>query len=287
VVADLGGAGAAGIVPERHSPLAALWGLVAILAAVAIALPLAAQGGSGTGGQSSARRVMTGALTASMSQRTVQVSFTASVDADGMSAQVSGTGAADLTSKSAVLHMSGTVAGQREAVSIVAVGGTFYVEIPQVATVDPGKSWLSVQPGTSTSLGPVGGLGTVTNPGTILSFLRRAGAQVTSLGPSTLDGERVEGYRVTVDPAAIAAASSASGVPAGIARDVHQLVVTVYVSGRLLRALDVAETGQVSVSASINFHGYGEPVNVQPPAPASVVPFSQLAHQLPGLSQTA
>jgi hypothetical protein len=183
--------------------------------------------------------------------------------------------------------VSGTVAGQHEAVSVEAVGGTVYLEVPQVATVDPGKSWLSLPPGSSTGVGSsVGGLGTFADPGTVLSFLRRAGAVITPLGTSTLAGTSVQGYRVAMDPASIGSAASSAGLPPGIAQHVQGLVVTVYVSGHLLRALDVAETGQASVTASIDFHGYGEPVSVQPPAATTVVPFSQFAPMLPALSHT-
>lgn len=269
-----------------------LWALVAVLAAAAIALPLADPGSTAPGpgpGGGGARQVVRDALTASLGESTVQTTFTASVDAGAMSAQLSGTGAADLTTRSATMHVSGTVADQHESVAVEVVGGTVYVDVPQVAAVDPGKTWLSLRPGSSTGIGSsVGGLGTFADPGLVLPFLRRSGAVVTPLGASTLNGTSVQGYRVAMDAAAIGAAAAGSHLPGGIARQVHQLVVTAYVSGHLLRALDVAASGHVSVTASIDFHGYGEPVSVQPPAPTTVVPLSQFAGSaLPAPSRTA
>lgn len=264
---------------------ATLWGLLAVLVAAAVALPLADAGPRRGSDTSSARQVMREALTASMGQSTVHMTFSGSVVSAGVTVNVSGTGAADFSSKAASIHVTGTVAGQQETVTLEMVGGTAYVQLPAIAAADPGKSWLSITPGSSTGFGSsMGNLGTFGDPSAILSMLRSSGAAVTSLGASTLGGTTVQGYRVTMDAASLGAAASALGLPSGATQKVGRLQVTAYVGGNLLRSLDVTETGQASVSASIDFHGYGQPVSVQPPAATSVVPFSQFAASgaLPG-----
>lgn len=300
---DRGGAGSAGSHPgaadgaadgapgrRRRASSAALWTMVAGLAAAAIALPLADPGGGDHPSGPNARLAVRDALTASMGESTVQVTFSASVGIAGTTAQLRGTGGADLTNKSAVMHVSGTVSGQNQAATVEVTGGTVYVQVPQVAALDPGKSWLSLRPGSSTGFGSsVGSLGTFADPSTVLAFLERSGAVVTPLGASTRTGTSEQGYRVTMDEGAVASAASAAGLPAGAAGQVHQLVLTAYISGGLLRSLDVDETGTVPVSASIDLHGYGQPVSVLPPAPTTVAPFSQFAGvtQLPATSLSA
>lgn len=267
---------------------AVLWSMVGALAVAAIAVPLAARASSpAPDAGASARTAVTDALTASMGESTVQLTFSASVSASGMTADLTGTGAANLATKAASMHVSGTVAGQRESVALEVVDGTVYLQIPQIAGLAPGKTWLSLRPGGSTTFGStIGGLGTFGDPGALLPLLRKSGAVVTTLGASTLNGTAVEGYRVTMDAAAVGAAASAAGLPSGLGQSVRQLVVTVYVAGHLLQALDVAETGKASITASVDFHGYGQPVTVQPPAPTTVAPFSQIAGAgaLPGTS---
>lgn len=267
---------------------AVLWSMVGALAAAAVAVPLLASAPSAApSAAASARAEVTDALTASMGESTVQLTFSASVSASGMTADLTGTGAADLTTKAASMHVTGTVGGQRESVAMDVVHGTVYLQVPQIAALVPGKSWLSLRPGGSTAFGStIGGLGTFGDPGALLPFLRKSGAVVTPLGQSTLNGTAVEGYRVTMSAAAVEAAASAAGLPSGLGQGVHQLVVTAYVAGHLLQGLDVAATGEVSVTASLDFHGYGQPVVVQPPAPTTVAPFSQIAGAgaLPGTS---
>lgn len=285
-------AGSAADAARSRRPLTtALWALLAVLTAAAIAIPFVTGGaGPPRSVNTVARLAVRHALTASLGETTVQITFTASLTGASVNANLSGTGALDLATKSAAMHLTGSVAGQRESASVEVLTGVVYVDVPEIAAMDPGKSWLSLRPGAGTGLGSsVGGLGTFADPASILPFLRRSGATVTTLGASTRDGTTVRGYRVVLGAAALGSAGSAAGLPASIAGQVHQVAVTVYVAGNLLRSIEVIETGQTSLTASIDFHGYGQPVSVQAPAATAVVPFSQFAGGagLPVLSNPA
>jgi hypothetical protein len=260
--------------------LRTLWALLAVLVVAAVVVPLVA-GRSPLGSSAqSARAALRAALTTTMVESTVHVSFSASVGAGALALALSGTGAVDLPSKTLSLHVSASDAGQKQTIAMEMVGGTLYLDFPQITRMDPGKTWVSVATVSSAKTGigsSIGSLGSTADPGGMLRFLRQSGGTVVSLGPSTLDGTSVVGYRVTLDATSLSKAAANGGLPSGILQGARSASVTVYVGGHLLRGLDVTETGKEAFTMDIDFQDYGAPVTVQPPPATSVVPYSQIS----------
>jgi hypothetical protein len=230
--------------------------------------------------------VATGSANLSLTMR-VRVPGSGEVDA-------SGTGAVDLHSNEGRLLFtfggSGPLAGAQ--LKEVFVGDTIYFSLPQLATLVPGKPWIS-QPLTS------GALITPRNsdPGALLAMLGADGNHVVPLGASTVDGTAVHGYRVTVSPAGLRAKLSQAGLPSGIAGAAAAVagtapdVVTVYVAdgtGQVRRiAADIdLSLGSNPVVASVteDLSDYGKPIAVSPPPAAQVITLSQYLSAVQGAS---
>lgn len=257
-----------------------LWVLVAVLVAAAVALPLVDGRMPRGGPPESARAALRAALTATSVESTVHVSFTGSVGSGALDFTLSGTGEVDLPSKTLALHVTASVAGQKQTIVMEMAGGTLYLDIPQIDKMDPGKTWVSVATAGTAATGigsTIGSLGKTADPGGMLRFLRQSGGTVVSLGPSTLDGTSVVGYRVTMDATSLSKAAANGDLPSGALQGARTVSVAVYVGGHLLRGLDVSEAGKEAFTMNIDFQDYGAPVTVQAPPAASVVPYKQIA----------
>jgi hypothetical protein len=144
-----------------------------------------------------------------------------------------------------------------------------------LAETAPGKSWVSLNlsqlssPGGTSALGFGKTLGS--DPVTALQALRQEGNAATDLGPSTVDGVRVEGYSVQITN--------------------PDLGYEVYVdtAGQLIRVTtDVHETlvGQsLSESTTMDFSNYGAPVTVTAPPAGEVGPFQSILKAATALSE--
>ena len=85
------------------------------------------------------------------------------------------------------------------------------------------------------------------DPDALLAMLGASGNQVVALGASQIGGTAVEGYRVSVRPAGLAARLSQAGLPAGITAAAERAAgtttdaVTVYVAdGTAARVVDLS-----------------------------------------------
>jgi hypothetical protein len=276
---------------RRTRAQAVLWGLV-VLTVVAGALVYV------LGGSPSPADAVTGAVTTSAADGTVQLAIAGSVSAAGETATFNGSGSVDFVHGAAQLSLTATAAGRQDSAQVVVVGGTLYVGSPNLSALLSGKSWLSVP------VGPGGG-GTsggdpLADPANWLSILENHGGQVTPLGPSTVDGTAVQGYSVTFDPSTIEGDLGSLGLPASARSALSKLTVThagftVYVDGTgLVRQLSVdlsagiGASGPLSVEETTTFSSYGAPVSITAPPPADVATAGELlkgagAAALPGL----
>lgn len=257
--------------------------VVALLVAAGAAIPFTPLNSTG------ASAAMSSALTSTMAEATVQMTFTMTVSAAGTSVHLSGSGRADLATRSAAFDLSGASAGQRLTLAMVATGGTVYLQLPASVKLAPGKSWVSYTPphGSPASLpgGASGALAPVGTPSSFLPVLQQAGATVQTLGTSTLAGTEVNGYRITMSAAAIRGAFAKAHLPSSLGQALGPMAtgasVTVYVGGGLVREIDIANqassSAPIDVKGTMQFSGYGEPVSVQPPPATSVETVSQLA----------
>lgn len=266
----------------RRRPVAAVLGTaVAAVVGLAAAVPLVV-GSARPARPAAVRRVLVSTLAA----RSVQMTFSAVVDGGGVSARLEGSGAADLADASASLHVTGTLAHQPQTASVVVDGGRIYLDVPQIARLVPGKSWVSVDTRAAggTSLQRVSSaLGQAIDPGVLLPLLESAGATVHTLGASTLGGSPVTGYEVVMDAASLRASVARAGLPGAVVGALRALTVTLYAAGGLLRELEVKTSGGPVIDVTVGFHGYGTPVAVQAPPVTSVMTFQQFLESSPGV----
>jgi hypothetical protein len=168
---------------------------------------------------------------------------------------------------------------------------TAYIKLPSGSgTMPDGKSWIALGTGTSDGLGsslfgPFGG----TDPADLLASLTAVSASVTSLGPTTIRGVKVTGFRVHIDPAKAAARvpsreragfrefTSSLGrgpIPVDVWVDSQNLVRRVKLSLHLPDGEGAsAKTQMVEVT---DFYDFGVPVRVSPPPASQTASMSQL-----------
>jgi len=157
--------------------------------------------------------------------------------------------------------------------------------IPQIATLFPGKHWVSVPLGNTVSA--AGGALSGGDPTQMLQFLASQGNVVSSLGSSTMDGVAVQGYSVLINNAEAEIQLQHSGLPSSVVQaDVQFLKSTgaiaykVYVdSDDQMRTMDfsMAVPGAAgdSVTAQLTFSDFGAPISVLPPPASEVITFQQ------------
>ena len=260
-------------------------GLVAGGAAVVLATTLVVVLGNGPDAQAAVLNAVNGTL----ADKTAHLTLTVTASADGTSFTAAGTGSADFSQDAMALDASVSAEGQHISLNEIMVAGTLYEGIPGISLVEPGKSWVSAdisQFANDATSGTAGALGTGDDPVATLHMLAQQGNTVTSLGPSTVDGDAVQGYAVTIDKAAVQKELSAASVPAWLRQSLHGLDfsgfnVRVYVDdqGQLRRevvgmSLTVA-SHTVSLSATVDFSDYGAPVDVSAPPADQVVSLQQ------------
>jgi hypothetical protein len=260
-------AAAADAKPDRSGTrrVVLLVGAAVVLIAVAVGAYALTSGSSKAGGSDAFSK----AVGHTLHHKSVQMTFSLNVGPGGSSASagssgLAGTGAFEFSSKSGIVSISSASAGSEQ---MLFIGDTVYFSYAGVRELEPGKTWISTDPGELASASAfASGASTLVqilgNPATTVHALRAPGVSVTSLGSSTYDGKPVHAYRVVLS--------------SGAAK-----TETVYVgSDNLLQAIVVP----VSVEASgttfhetltVSFANYGIKVAVAPPLASSVVSFTQ------------
>jgi hypothetical protein len=251
----------------------------------------------------SADAAVADAVNSALASKTADLNVTGSGGAAGTTIAISGTGAIDFGQNAlqTSLKISGGPVQLTE--QTVYLNKTIYLNLGnEIGQVLPGKSWLSLdvsqltQGSADTSLGGAGSLGT--DPAAALRVLAQNGNKATDLGSSTINGENVEGYAVTIDPAAIKAELANANLPAWLqqaAKSVSDpnIGYKVYVDGsdQLARlTTDVSETVSsltVHEGITMDFTNYGAAVNITAPPSSEVAPFQsflQAAQSLKGTS---
>jgi hypothetical protein len=248
----------------------ALAGLAALFAAVCVAVSLVvALGGT------DAQAAVINAVNSTMADKTAQATFTGTVESDGQTVIVNGTGDFDFTRSAVGLEVSANAEGQQVKTEELFIGGTLYVQTPGLAQAEPGKTWISVDLSAltnSTAAGSTGAIGSGGNPAANLQLLAQEGNTVTPLGSSTVDGVTVQGYAVTVNPAVINSQLAQDNLPSWM----RQTLSNVNFGTTSFKVFIV------SVGETIDFSDYGAPVDIQAPPPDQVLDFSQFAQKLAG-----
>lgn len=259
-----------------------LFALAVLLAGVAVALPIVGDRPPRAGA------AVLAAVSSTVGRRTSAVSIHGTVSERGVSVTMAGSGVVDYAAHEAYLDMS--VPGARGVtVRELLVGGIIYEQIPGIGAVVPGKSWVSVD---LASLGgyvgtaPTGGWGAATDPLAVVPLLEKEGGIVTALGPSTQDGQSVQGYRVRFGSRALAVQLSRADLPPGLrtaesALALDGMSVNLYVSaaGLLtsmkLQLRGVATSIAFSVALTMSFSTFGKTVTLSAPPAAQVLTLRQ------------
>lgn len=279
-------------VPPGRRPSRLIRALVVVviaLAAAAVVIPF-------TVDTPDAASAMNAALTSTLAENSVTVAFGMHLSSGSREATFHGHAQVDLSGGAAALTLTATVAGQSATVHLVAVATTVYVSVPGKIPLPAGKQWVSftrakLPSALSTGLsgspfGTLGALGPLSSPSKVLQVLQQSGATVQTLGPSTVAGTPVNGYRVVITPTVLATLATKAGAPSSAAQSIRSsgignvnLTVDVDSAG-LVRATQMSMSGTshgipFTVSASATFTGYGQPVNVSPPPSTQVVTLFQ------------
>jgi hypothetical protein len=228
---------------------------------------------------------LTAAVTRTVGQ-TARISMTMTAQMQSMSVSYTATGEYDF------VHSRGMISMQNPmSMTEIFISPTAYIKLPSgTGTMPDGKSWIALGTGTSDGLdssmfGSFGG----TDPADLLASLTAVSASVTSLGPTTIRGVKVTGFRVDIDPAK-AAARVPSRQRAGFREFISSLgsgpiPVDVWVDGQnLVRRVKLslhlpdgegasAKTRLVEVT---DFYDFGVPVRVSPPPASQIASMSQL-----------
>jgi hypothetical protein len=266
----------------------------AVVTVIAIVAVLVATVGSG----SNADAAIVTAVNSAIAQKGAHVTLTGTVTSAGQTESFNGTGAVDFTNNAMQLAMDVDAGGQQEQAQFLYVESTIYEGLPQIAQLAPGKSWVSIDLGSLTQ-GSAGGAGQLGgNPLAALHALAANGNAVRPIGASTVDGQSVQGYAVTLNRQAIEKALQSGKVPAWVSHalaQIHSVGATedVYLdgAGKLVKVStslveSVKSAGSVNVQVSYELSDYGTPVSITAPPASEVLSFSQLL-QLSSGSQTS
>lgn len=240
------------------------------------------------GGSKSASAQVVDAVNSTLNNGTAHVTVTVSGTADATNLSGAGSGSIDFTNHAMQLHLTMSVLGEQVPLDAVYQGGVVYESVPGLSTVLPGKSWLSIDLSAlqqAAAKNPSAD-GLFSDPAVMLQMLAQQGNQVVALGPSTVDGVAVDGYRVTVTPSAIAQQLKGANLPSWMRQavsglKVHTMTLNVFVNhAGMLRSFETqlsesTSAGSVSFDDSLDFSDYGAPVTVTAPPADQVESYQQ------------
>ncbi len=240
--------------------------------------------GTGGGGPESASASVVAAVTSALGDKTAGLTLSGSVDADGSTSPVSGTGVSDFTTGAMEmdLHIGGMPGGSLSEKAIYD-GNVGYLNMgPLIGEVIPGKSWVSLDLSQLSQSGAkhlgLGGGSLTNDPMAALKDLTQEGNTTTDLGPSTISGTPVEGYSVKMNPKATL--PSLMRQAASLAANPN-LSYAVYLTknGQLYRLSTTVsltvDSQHVKETLAMDFSNFGQAVNISLPPTDQVGSFQQ------------
>jgi hypothetical protein len=290
-----------GSAPRRSSKRR--WGLV--VSVVALVMIAAAAGGllatsgrsSPPGSGTSPADFVVASTQNTVAQRTADMDITGSVvDVRGATIPISGDGQVDFTTNQFAASVDFQAAAGSVTEKELTSGSQAYMNISvdgqSMSVLTGGAQWVSI-PFPQQSAGSIGG--TDVDPLRAITLMEQRGADVESLGPSTIDGEAVSGYSVTPSEAEIQSSlqhevragqlpASALSDISGEAKALGTLKFDIWIDGNdLLRRESVDVGGGSSgttADISMTFQDFGTPVSIEAPAPGSVVSLGQALNDI-------
>jgi hypothetical protein len=264
-----------------------LFGGLGILGTVAIVVAVVVStvgSGSNAGGDAA----VISAVNSSLANKTAQLTESVSISADGQTIAATGSGSVDFTTNEVQVALHVNIKGAEQDETAIYDAGVVYEQLPQVAQLIPGKSWVSLDLSalnaqSSSTTGP-SSLGS--NPIAELRLLALQGNTVSALGSSSVNGVPVQGYSVTVDPSTINSEIKSADLPDWMKQALSHVSATsavykVYVdnAGQLSRdSTSITETVSgttVTVNQTADFSDYGAAVSISIPPASQVVPLTE------------
>ena len=245
---------------------------------------------------------LTSAVATTEQSKTADVALSMSLAAGGPSVTIAGNGDSDLANNATNLTLAFSAGGQALTERAVIDGTTAYYNIgPLVGAIVPGKSWVSMDVGkSSSSSSGIGTGGIFTDPSTLIAVIGAPGTALHALGPTVVNGSRLQQYSVHLGPAGIKKAIASDILPGNLRAEmsmIHfsQLDYVVGVNGTN-HVAQIRTTGAYSaagehftVTGTMDMSDFGTPVTVVPPPAGAVVSFQRfetIASQDQGTSAT-
>jgi hypothetical protein len=272
--------------PKRNRRRRRLFGGLGMGVVVAIVIAVVV-GTGGSGSNAVADAAVVNAVNSSLANKTSHVTVTNSISDDGQTIATTGSGSIDFTTNEAEIALHVNIKGTQLDETAIYDAGVAYEQLPQIAQLIPGKSWVSLDLtalNTSGSTGSTGSLGS--SPIAELRLLALQGNSVTELGNSSINGVSVKGYSVTLNASTINSEIKNANLPDWMKQSLSQVTAAsatakVYVndSGQLARTSSTTTStvsgSTVTVSQTNDFTDYGTPVSIAIPPASQVVPFTQ------------
>jgi hypothetical protein len=262
-----------------------------IVTVIVLVIAIVVVGGGGPGSSDAAAQVIRGART-TLAEDTADLQITGSFSANGQSVPVSGSGYADLSSGLETMTTSFDSSGTTLQETVLQNGGAMYMQVMQnnqnsITQLLPGKSWVQLPDTESTPSGLGAGTSNILAQ---LQLLASRGNTVVSLGSSTMNGQSVSGYQVTITRKAmsneIKQAEAKGGVAASAMKaalknfSLNPLVLDVWLgTNDLVQSEKIVLSGSeggvpIAGDLDIVFSNYGSPVTVSIPAANQIVSYS-------------
>jgi len=220
----------------------------------------------------------------------------------GGSFDLTGDGAYDTSAglSSLLIDMGSALPGMTE--EVIQHGDVTYLRVPILTTLAPSLAgkWLRVDRdqaatmgGASPSTGPLGGSSGVGDPSAVLSYLKGAGAEVTTVGHDEVGGVHTTHVHATIS---VRQAIDASGVDRdkveqslrrmpGMSKQIESLTLPVDVfvdnDGYVRRIAITYDATGVTMSLTLDYSAFGQPVSITEPDEADTADICDLYAGLP------
>jgi hypothetical protein len=266
-----------------------LVGTVATIGVV-IALVVALVGTTGTtgttGSATSPDRVVLLSAQTALADKTADLGLSMTIQGPGgVAITATGSGTVDFAHDAGQLDVAYAGSTQMSGMELkeLFIGDSFYLSIPGISQVVPGKTWVSESLAGANSVTPGS-----SNPAALLQLLAEEGGTVTSAGTTTIDGEGVRAYNVAVSASALAKRLAHAEVPASVAAEAETIFgsagihMTVYVTSatnlvrRIAFTMHLTVAGQtVGATVTEDLTDYGVPVSISAPSADQVMTLQQ------------
>jgi hypothetical protein len=240
-------------------------------------------------GTKTAEATVVGSVQRTLADRTARISMTMKVVSSATSFGGTGSGAVDFTHNAGRIEVGIDKGASGMTMTVLYMGGTIYENVPELSGLLPGKSWVSIDLSSlvDATAGEPGIVGSDDNPVAMLKLYAEQGNTVSRLGRSTINGIAVDGYSVTVNPAAVSRSLARAKLPAWIRQmmasvDLQKVTSDLYIdnSGSLRRysiqmRLTVAAGQTATLNEVVDLSDFGAPVEIAVPPSGQVASFQQ------------